>query len=157
MIETPQAPDGKTPQAPIGEAPQAPDGQAPQTPNGEAPTNMVKITAIEDGNATVEIRNMTGKPDEANSNEETSNAETKNYDFSSAEIVKESNGKKEAASLSDITADSMVELELNEDGSVKTVIIKEKPDGQLPDGQTPDGKAPTAQKSEEQTTDDTAA
>ena len=121
--ETPQAPDGQAPQAPNGEAPNDQNNEAPQAPNGEAPTNIVKITAIENGNATVEIRNMTGKPDEANSNEETSDAETKNYDFSSAEIVKESNGKKEAASLSDITADSMVELELNEDGSVKTVII----------------------------------
>ena len=123
---------------------------------------MVKITAIEDGNATVEIRNMTGKPDEANSNEETSNAETKNYDFSSAEIVKESNGKKEAASLSDITADSMVELELNEDGSVKTVIIKEKPEGPAPDGKAPNGQAPdnkasTNQTSEEKTSDNTAS
>jgi hypothetical protein len=130
--ETPQAPDGQSPQAPNGEAPndqnneapQAPNGQASQAPNGEAPTNIVKITAIENGNATVEIRNMTGKPEETSSNEEPSNAETKNYDFSSAEILKESNGKKESASLSDITSDSMVELELNEDGSVKTVIIK---------------------------------
>ena len=168
--ETPQAPDGQAPQAPNGEAPndqnneapQAPNGQASQAPDGQAPTNIVKITAIENGNATVEIRNMTGKPDEANSNEETSDAETKNYDFSSAEIVKESNGKKEAASLSDITADSMVELELNEDGSVKTVIIKEKPEGQAPDGKAPNGQAPdnkasTNQTSEEKTSDNTAS
>ena len=100
---------------------------------------------------------MTGKPDEASSKEESSDAETKNYDFSSAEILKESNGKKESASLSDITSDSMVELELNEDGSVKTVIIKEKPEGQAPDGKAPDGKAPSEQKSEEQATDNTAA
>ena len=168
--ETPQAPDGQAPQAPNGEAPndqnneapQAPNGQASQAPDGQAPTNIVKITAIENGNATVEIRNMTGKPDEANSNEETSDAETKNYDFSSAEIVKESNGKKEAATLSDITADSMVELELNEDGSVKTVIIKEKPEGQAPDGKAPNGQAPdnkasTNQTSEEKTSDNTAS
>ena len=168
--EAPQAPDGQAPQAPNGEAPndqnneapQAPNGQASQAPDGQAPTNIVKITAIENGNATVEIRNMTGKPDEANSNEETSDAETKNYDFSSAEIVKESNGKKEAASLSDITADSMVELELNEDGSVKTVIIKEKPEGQAPDGKAPNGQAPdnkasTNQTSEEKTSDNTAS
>ena len=168
--ETPQAPDGQAPQVPNGEAPndqnneapQAPNGQASQAPDGQAPTNIVKITAIENGNATVEIRNMTGKPDEANSNEETSDAETKNYDFSSAEIVKESNGKKEAASLSDITADSMVELELNEDGSVKTVIIKEKPEGQAPDGKAPNGQAPdnkasTNQTSEEKTSDNTAS
>ena len=168
--EAHQAPDGQAPQAPNGEAPndqnneapQAPNGQASQAPDGQAPTNIVKITAIENGNATVEIRNMTGKPDEANSNEETSDAETKNYDFSSAEIVKESNGKKEAASLSDITADSMVELELNEDGSVKTVIIKEKPEGQAPDGKAPNGQAPdnkasTNQTSEEKTSDNTAS
>ena len=168
--EAPQAPDGQAPQAPNGEAPndqnneapQAPNGQASQAPDGQAPTNIVKITAIENGNATVEIRNMTGKPDEANSNEETSDAETKNYDFSSAEIVKESNGKKEAATLSDITADSMVELELNEDGSVKTVIIKEKPEGQAPDGKAPNGQAPdnkasTNQTSEEKTSDNTAS
>ena len=160
--ETPQAPDGQAPQVPNGEAPNDQNNEAPQAPNGEAPTNIVKITAIENGNATVEIRNMTGKPDEANSNEETSDAETKNYDFSSAEIVKESNGKKEAASLSDITADSMVELELNEDGSVKTVIIKEKPEGQAPDGKAPNGQAPdnkasTNQTSEEKTSDNTAS
>ena len=160
--EMPQAPSGEAPQAPDGEAPQAPNGEAPQAPDGQRPQNIVKITAIEDGNATVEIRNMTGKPDEANSNEETSDAETKNYDFSSAEIVKESNGKKEAASLSDITADSMVELELNEDGSVKTVIIKEKPEGQAPDGKAPNGQAPdnkasTNQTSEEKTSDNTAS
>ena len=150
------------PPAMSSEMPQAPNGQASQAPDGQAPTNIVKITAIENGNATVEIRNMTGKPDEANSNEETSDAETKNYDFSSAEIVKESNGKKEAATLSDITADSMVELELNEDGSVKTVIIKEKPEGQAPDGKAPNGQAPdnkasTNQTSEEKTSDNTAS
>ena len=153
-----QAPDGQAPQAPDGEAPQAPNGEAPQAPDGQRPQNIVKITAIEDGNATVEIRNMTGKPDEASSNEESSDAETKNYDFSSAEILKESNGKKESAQLSDITADSMVELELNEDGSVKTVIIKEKPEGQAPDGKAPDGQAPNGQKPEEQqSTDNTTA
>ena len=143
--QAPQAPDGEAPQAPSGEAPQAPDGQAPQAPDGQTPSeqNIVKITAIEDGNATVEIRNMTGKPDEATSSEEPSDAETKNYDFSSAEIVKESNGKKESASLSDITTDSMVELELNEDGSVKTVIIKEKPEGHAPDGLKPEGQQST--------------
>ena len=101
-------------------------------------------------------RNDRGKTDEK------TDLETKNYDFSSAEILKESNGKKEAATLSDITADSMVELELNEDGSVKTVIIKEKPDGQAPDGKAPNGQAPdnkasTNQTSEEKTSDNTAS
>ena len=61
--------------------------------------------------------------------------ETKNYDFSTAEIVKESNGQRETASLNDITNDSMVELELNEDGSVKNVVIKEKP-AEMPNDQT---------------------
>ena len=141
----PQASGGQTPQVSNGEAPQTSDDEVPQAPDGQTPSeqNIVKITAIEDGNATVEIRNMTGKPDEATSSEEPSDAETKNYDFSSAEIVKESNGKKESASLSDITTDSMVELELNEDGSVKTVIIKEKPEGHAPDGQKPEGQQST--------------
>ena len=141
--EVPQAPDG---QSFNGEAPQAPDGQsfngeAPQAPNGQAPNgqpqcmpnseNMVKVTAIENGSATVEIRNMSNPGDTSSETD----LETKNYDFSTAEIVKESNGQRETASLNDITNDSMVELELNEDGSVKNVVIKEKP-AEMPNDQT---------------------
>ena len=141
--EAPQAPDG---QSFNGEAPQAPDGQifngeAPQAPNGQAPNgqpqgmpnseNMVKVTAIENGSATVEIRNMSNPGDTSSETD----LETKNYDFSTAEIVKESNGQRETASLNDITNDSMVELELNEDGSVKNVVIKEKP-AEMPNDQT---------------------
>ena len=154
--EAPQAPDGQSfngeaPQAPDGqsfngETPQAPDGQsfngeAPQAPNGQAPNgqpqgmpnseNMVKVTAIENGSATVEIRNMSNPGDTSSETD----LETKNYDFSTAEIVKESNGQRETASLNDITNDSMVELELNEDGSVKNVVIKEKP-AEMPNDQT---------------------
>ena len=128
--EAPQAPDG---QSFNGEAPQAPNGQAPNgqpqgMPNSE---NMVKVTAIENGSATVEIRNMSNPGDTSSETD----LETKNYDFSTAEIVKESNGQRETASLNDITNDSMVELELNEDGSVKNVVIKEKP-AEMPNDQT---------------------
>ena len=157
--------NSNTPQLPSGQVPngQVPNGQTPggQAPNGQPqdmqkPGSVVKITAIENGNATVEIRNMsepTGKPEEMpteNTTENKTDLETKNYDFSSAEIVKESKGNRETASLSDITADSMVEIELNEDGTVKTVIIKERPDGQMPDGQAPNGQVPNGQAPSEQ-------
>ena len=171
--EAPQAPNGQPSngqeaQAPAGQEAQAqaPAGQSSNTPSQhgrmskgkhgnrqkQGNENVVKVTAIENGSATVESRELSepaGKPGQTASNstgtpDDKAGTKTKNYDFSSAEIVKDSQGKREAASLSDISSGSMVELELNEDGSVKTVVIKEKPDRQVPNGQAPKNAAPQA-------------
>ena len=156
-----QIPDGQAPdgQAPNGQAPdgQAPNGQAPdgQAPNGQAPEmkDMVKVTGISDGSISVEIRKIDASEKPGENTSEDSAAETKNYDLSSAEILKESAGKTEKASVSDIKADSMLEIEFNEDGSVKTVIIREKPEGQAPNSQAPEGQAPNGQAPADQNSD----
>lgn len=115
---SPEAPkDGMTPP----EKPQGSDTADPETTQGTDKPEMPEGSSTQSGQENEAPAADPGKGQEAEL------PETVEYDFSTAEIVKESNGKTESASLSDITADTMVELELNEDGTVKKVIIKEKP------------------------------
>lgn len=120
--EAPAGQDGETPQKPDGEAPVGQDGEAPQKPDGEAP-------AGQDGEKPQKPDGEAPQGDVSGNNPGRGEMETITFTITdTTQITQESEDGNTEATADQITTDSMLQVELNENNEAVSIVIRTMPE-----------------------------
>ena len=117
-----QKPDGEAPAGENGEMPEKPDGEAPQKPDGEAP-------AGQDGEKPQKPDGEAPQGDVSGNNPGRGEMETITFTITdTTQITQESEDGNTEATADQITTDSMLQVELNENNEAVSIVIRTMPE-----------------------------
>ena len=125
-----QKPDGEAPAGQDGEAPQKPDGEAPVDQNGEMPQKPEgEAPAGQDGEMPQKLDGEAPKGDVSGNNPGRGEMETITFTITeTTQITQESEDGNTDATADQITTDSMLQVELNENNEAVTIVIRTMPE-----------------------------
>ena len=117
-----QKPDGEAPAGENGEMPEKPDCEAPQKPDGEAP-------AGQDGEKPQKPDGEAPQGDVSGNNPGRGEMETITFTITdTTQITQESEDGNTEATADQITTDSMLQVELNENNEAVSIVIRTMPE-----------------------------